>query len=105
MNTAGTSVIPELPVMRVVKSEIRNLRLELRSRDPKFEMEERSSLLASQRPSRGNSKLPKPDPQFKSLTPNSVSNKDSRPSKNAWPAWRLVKCEAGKGWYVARPPA
>jgi len=48
MNTAGTSVIPELPVMRVVKSEIRNLRLELRSRDPKFEMEERSSLLASQ---------------------------------------------------------
>jgi hypothetical protein len=53
MNTAGTSVIPELPVMRVVKSEIRNLRLELRSRDPKFEMEERSSLLASQPPSRG----------------------------------------------------
>jgi hypothetical protein len=100
--------------MRVVKSGIRNFPLEppsraqaegLRSRDPKFEMEERSSLLASQRPSRGNSKLPKPDPQFKSLTPNSVSNKDSRPPKNAWPAWRLVKCEAGKGWYVARPPA
>ena len=53
MNTAGTSVIPELPVMRVVKSEIRNFRLELRSRDPKFEMEERSSLLAFQPPSRG----------------------------------------------------
>ena len=53
MNTAGTSVIPEVPVMRVVKSEIRNFRLELRSRDPKFEMEERSSLLASQPPSRG----------------------------------------------------
>jgi len=53
MNTAGTSVIPELPVMRVVKSEIRNFRLELRSRDPKFEMEERSSLPAFQPPSRG----------------------------------------------------
>jgi hypothetical protein len=29
--------------MRVLKSEIRNFRLELRSRDPKFEMEERPS--------------------------------------------------------------
>ena len=69
MNTAGTSVIPEVPVMRVVKSEIRNFRLELRSRDPKFEMEERSSLPASQRPSGGNSKLSRPDPQLHWVRP------------------------------------
>jgi len=65
--------------MRVVKAEIRNFRLEFRSRDPNFEMLSDSAFRtyfrtlvpsyafgvdASQRPSKGNSKLSRPGPQL-----------------------------------------